>query len=114
MHREKRKRSLSVGKPAGKVSKPPPARRNNWEVREQDEERLRAHREAASNLTEHLLQLYAYAKIDAKAFCIACYWAKESGVRKDELQKYAFAPGKASGHYMRHLRTVLPTTETAP
>ncbi len=64
---------------------------------------------AASNLCEHLLQLCAIGDINAKQFCLACWWAVQSGVKNVDLSRYAFPPGRQTGTYSRSLKNKLPS-----
>ena len=43
--------------------------------------------------------------LNAKQFCIAMYWASKAGIPLAE--RYGFPPNKCSGHYQRHLDTVM-------
>ncbi len=69
-----------------------------------------------SSLTheEHLLSLYCVGALDAKSFCIACYWASKSGSIGEGMHRYALAPGNSTGNYSKHLNRYLPTQEGAP
>ena len=63
--------------------------------------------EAGSNLTEMLTDLYLEGKISAKSICILCFWAHRAGVKA--AASLSFKPNAVTGHYQRHLDTVLKT-----
>ena len=60
----------------------------------------------AAELTSYLLALLLSRGISAKDFCIVMHWASLAGV--PDVKKYGYKPGAPSGHYLRHLREVLP------
>ena len=43
--------------------------------------------------------------LNARQFCMAMYWAGKAGIC--DAGPYGFPPGKRSGHYQRHLDTVM-------
>ena len=98
----KRKRSSSSAD-AGKV--------HTWEQLSDDED---ATADGATGLEEHLLRLYAAGSLTAKAFCIACHWACEAGVKSDSLSRYRKKPCCKSGEFSKHLKKHLPSAESAP
>ena len=67
-----------------------------------------------STSKEHLLRLYALGILDAKAFCIACYWASKSGSHGDGIRRFGLPPDQSTGNYSKHLSRHLPKQESAP
>ena len=59
--------------------------------------------ECGELLTEYLWKLKWSNAIPANVMCIICHWAVRAGAKGGELDKIAFAPGKQSGMYSRHL-----------
>eukprot|EP00959_Pyramimonas_sp_CCMP1952_P276359 5776918-Pyramimonas_sp.AAC.1 len=73
-------------------------------------DRLNASRE----LEEMLLRQYVSGHMDAKSFCVTCYWAARAGAVGDNLQTYGRRPGLQSGKYKDWLNKKLPVAEAAP
>ncbi len=69
---------------------------------------------AGESLVELLFQLYSLGKLDAQSLCVATYWSVKSGAQGELLERLAFAPGKQSGSYARHLRRMIPHQVGAP
>ena len=59
-------------------------------------------------LEDHLLSQFALGQLDAKALCIACWFASKAGAQGDGLARLAFPPGRSTGNYSRHLKAMLP------
>eukprot|EP00959_Pyramimonas_sp_CCMP1952_P223728 4678093-Pyramimonas_sp.AAC.1 len=101
----------------GRRSRSPPYRQFSWE---RDDDRFAgglhggASSEDSADLEDHLLQLYATGRIDAKALCLTCFFAVKAGARGTLLEKLQFGPGKQSGKYAKHLRDALPEQVSAP
>jgi len=55
-----------------------------------------------------VLDLLFAGKISARTVCLLCYWAHLAGA-SERVGRVGFAPGKPTGHYARHLDTVLQT-----
>jgi len=66
---------------------------------------------AAKEMLERLLLLYMASTISAKALCEICYFAGLAGIGGG-IAKYGMRPGASSGHYQRHLNSVLPFKKT--
>ena len=66
-------------------------------------------RRARHALFEMLLGMYGSSKLSATDFCVLCHYAACSGVLGARFDRYAVEPGKGSGAYKKHLRTVLPS-----
>eukprot|EP00959_Pyramimonas_sp_CCMP1952_P455426 9471533-Pyramimonas_sp.AAC.1 len=67
------------------------------------------HREGGAQLMRLLLTWYASCKITAQQFCVACHYCGVAGVKGAAFDMYACEPGKFSGHYQRHLDSILPS-----
>jgi hypothetical protein len=52
------------------------------------------------------LHLYLNRTLSAKDFCVGMFWAAKAGI--PEATDLGFRPDAPSGHYQRHLNTVLP------
>eukprot|EP00959_Pyramimonas_sp_CCMP1952_P459795 9478816-Pyramimonas_sp.AAC.1 len=92
-------------------------RRYGWELRGCAGEHgpsSSARRKGADALEEHLLVQYASGALDAKAFCLTCFYAVQAGVESDNLAQYAHPPTDHAGKFSQHLRSVLPESEAAP
>ena len=74
---------------------------------------LQSQASAGESLVEHLLSLYANAKLSAKDLCTTCYWCATAGARGD-VAKYALAPGQSTGNYQKHLDSVMPLAPGPP
>ena len=62
--------------------------------------------QAAQNFVDILLEEYLYSSISAEKSCTMCYWAAKSGM-PGAVHEYGKAPRAPTGHYQRHLDTVL-------
>ena len=52
-----------------------------------------------------MVNLVISREVSAKVFCTAMFWASKAGI--PAAAKYGYKPDAPSGHYNRHLRTVL-------
>ena len=59
----------------------------------------------SDNFIQFMISLLLTRTLNCKQFCIAMYWANLGGI--SAAKKFGFRPGAPSGHYSRHLRTVL-------
>eukprot|EP00959_Pyramimonas_sp_CCMP1952_P185228 3872934-Pyramimonas_sp.AAC.1 len=66
-------------------------------------------REGGAELMRLLLTWYASCKITAQQFCVACHYCNMAGVKGAAFDMYAVESGKFSGHYQRHLDSILPS-----
>ena len=57
-----------------------------------------------------LLDLADESKISAKDVCVLCWYASKSGM-SDDVRRIGFRPDAPSGHYQRHLDSVLDFAE---
>ena len=60
---------------------------------------------AAANFSDLLLSLLFAGKISAKTLCVICWWCWKAGL--EAAKPLAFRPDAPSGHYQRHIDTVL-------
>ena len=61
---------------------------------------------AGQQLVEHALNLYLNRALSARDFCVQMWWAGKGGIQEATL--YGFRPDAPTGHYQRHLTSVLP------
>ena len=81
-----------------------------WDASESDEEGSERGDDVGSpgyQLIWFLLGLLAKCTLNAKDFCIICYWAARAGAAGD-CSVYGKAPGRQTGAYQRHLDKLLP------
>eukprot|EP00972_Heterocapsa_arctica_P062347 9190396-Heterocapsa_arctica.AAC.1 len=64
--------------------------------------------EAGDIYVGYLLDLLYKGKISAKDACHLCYWAHLSGA-SSQVGRAGFPPNKNSGHYQRHIDSILQT-----
>ena len=62
--------------------------------------------EAGEVLIDYLVSLHLSGQLSAKAVCIASYWAAKAGAQ-GPASRYAFRPNAPTGHFARHLDTVM-------
>ena len=63
---------------------------------------------AATELTHLLVSQLLAGKMSAKTVCSIAYWASRAGARGD-IEKLSHRPDAPSGHFQRHLDSVLGT-----
>lgn len=56
-----------------------------------------------------MVSLLLARTLNARQFCVAMHWAGRAGL--ECAKPYGFAPGKSSGHYARHLKPLLGSSE---
>jgi hypothetical protein len=61
----------------------------------------------ADELISYCKYLFLSRDISAKGFCTIMYWAHLAGIEK--CGRFGFRPGAPSGHYNRHLNSVMPS-----
>ena len=59
---------------------------------------------------DYLLDLADESKISAKDVCVFCWYASKAGM-SDDVRRIGFRPDAPSGHYQRHLDSVLDFAE---
>jgi hypothetical protein len=60
---------------------------------------------AALEFLDILGAMFMESKISAQSYCLLCFYASKAGVGGD-VNKHGMGPGRPSGHYSRHLKTV--------
>ena len=67
---------------------------------------------ATQKFLDMLIKIYCLNAISAQTFCVLCWHASKAGMQ-GTISKYAFAPGKQTGAYQRHLDPILGFRKTA-
>ena len=65
---------------------------------------------ATQAFLNYLLDLADESKISAKDVCVLCWYASKAGM-SDDVRRIGFRPDAPSGHYQRHLDSVLDFAE---
>eukprot|EP00959_Pyramimonas_sp_CCMP1952_P380391 7969243-Pyramimonas_sp.AAC.1 len=60
-------------------------------------------RVAGTKLLSHLQTLYAFGKISAQLFSVACHWADEANCLGGDFFGFSQPPGLRSGRYQQFL-----------
>ena len=97
--------------------KPPPAPRHHewdrnayWEDDDTDsgtDTESLGGRSAAAVLADMLLSLLFAGTLSARMVCTLAFWCVKAGCQGTEVTRLSFRPGAPTGHYQRHLDTVL-------
>ena len=64
-------------------------------------------RSAGAVLADLLPSLLFAGTLSARTVCIIAFWCMKAGCEGAEVARLSFRPGAPSGHYQRHLDTVL-------
>lgn len=67
--------------------------------------------ECQTEFAKLLTDMYVTGALSAKSLCLVCYWAMRSGA-KGPIVQLGMAPTPHTGHYQRHLDSVLRLKET--
>ena len=65
---------------------------------------------ATQAYVDYLLYLADESKISAEDVCVSCWYASKVGM-SDDVRRIGFRPDAPSGHYQRHLDSVLDFAE---
>ena len=76
-----------------------------WEA-DSDGEIACGEKDAQDNFVMALLELKNKGRVSARDVCVLCYWAGKGGLG-EEVQRMGMSPASQSGHFQRHLDTVL-------
>ena len=68
----------------------------------------------STGLEQYFLRLYCTGTLSAKDVCLMAHEAITAGARGELLEKLALGPGRQTGKYAQHLRSVLPEQTHAP
>ena len=86
--------------------------RHAWDAQASFEDNRTTY-EAGQKLADWFLRLYADGTLSTKQLCIGNHFACIAGAVGD-VSKYALTPTAPSGHFQRHMDTVLPVAGAAP
>ena len=76
-----------------------------------DDEELDPTEGHAEEFIHYLGQLYCRSKISAGDFSILCYHARMAGMK--HIDRYGMPPGRHTGHYSRHVKSLFKYSENA-
>ena len=60
---------------------------------------------ACIEFLDELKDMYTRSKISAENYSVLCFWAAKGGM-EGEVKRHGVGPGRTSGHYSRHLKSV--------
>ena len=77
-----------------------------WGQSDEEDEQEATGPAAGDCLVEYLLDMHYEGRLSAKAVCVACWFAHKAGAQ-GSIGRYAFRPNAPTGHYQRHLDSVM-------